>query len=171
MRLNIERKVAKAKKLEYNELVTQSELRKIAQQQNCPTKWYWDFKDAIFNCTSKETKIANLFCFQEKQASRAKTSHSQALLVLKKTKDILLRLEPRDLKVPKERRGKTTLEQVGWITCDGEEHHVPMVPRSFIKVRIASQDIRSLRLHSGCLDTIISFNRKKKLGEVTVTRH
>ena len=38
MRLNIEQKVAKAKKLEYNELVTQSELRKTAQQQNYRTK-------------------------------------------------------------------------------------------------------------------------------------
>ena len=49
---------------------------------------------------------ASLFCFQEKQASRAKTSHSQALLVRKKTKDILVRLEPRDLKAPKERKGQ-----------------------------------------------------------------
>ena len=42
--------------------------------------------------------------------------------------------------------------------CDGEEHHVPMVPRLFIKVRIAGQDIRSLSLHSGFLDTIERFS-------------
>ena len=50
------------------------------------------------------------FCFQEKQANRAQTSHSKALLVLKETKDLLVGLDLRDLKAPKERRGKTALE-------------------------------------------------------------
>ena len=39
-------------------------------------------------------------------------SQSQALLVLKETKDLLVRLDPRDLKAPKERGSKTAMDQV-----------------------------------------------------------
>ena len=96
--------------------------------------------------------MSKSFCFQETQASRAQTSHSEALLVLKETKDLLVGLDPWDLKAPKERRGKTALDQVGWNMCDGEEHHVPMVLRLFIRVRTIAGQYKGLwgyaRVHS-----------------------
>ena len=76
-----------------NEIVSQSGLRTncATTETDCATRTVLLERQKLHCFSSKS------FCFQEKQASRAKTSHSQALLVLKETKD---------LKEPKERGGK-----------------------------------------------------------------
>jgi len=57
------------------------------------------------------------------------TSRFQVPLVLKETRELLVRLEPRDLKEPKEKREKTELESLGWSMFAGEGPHVLAVLR------------------------------------------
>ena len=68
--------------------------------------------------------MGSFYTSKENRENKEPTSHSQALLVLKETREQLERLEPRDHRVPKEKKGQdgaatTGVKYVRWgrTTC------------------------------------------------------